>query len=256
MSTPITGVPETPELAPQKVGAVPGLTQKIMTALAALGLATSAEKVAGATILPFSNPVLISNSSNISQVSVTGLDLYHRSNATNQTWAGIEGSPYQATSRFSITIPSDSDGVLTISWDSIIGTGIAPGGTTATWFINTIPNVDQRFRLGLNGWDMNEVAFLDGVGTLNTGSPVMSWTELFNLAKSFSGTDSVTLNVLKGQVYNFDISTEAMNTTAFWQVDNLKFSFEGIPEPSMPVLLSTGIATLLMRRRRRESQEK
>ena len=85
MSTPITGVPETPELAPQKVGAVPGLTQKIMTALAALGLATSAEKVAGATILPFSNPVLISNSSNISQVSVTGLDLYHRSNATNQT---------------------------------------------------------------------------------------------------------------------------------------------------------------------------
>lgn len=52
MSTPNIGAnTESAPQAPQKVGAIPGLTKRIMTALAALGIMASAEKVEGATIV-------------------------------------------------------------------------------------------------------------------------------------------------------------------------------------------------------------
>ncbi len=83
------GAPNTesqaPESAPKKVSAVPGLGKKIMTALAAIGIATSAEQVEAATLLNFSGPDLISNSPNIAQENLNGVDLYHRSNSPNQS---------------------------------------------------------------------------------------------------------------------------------------------------------------------------
>jgi|GEM_PF-3357154 len=43
-------IAQTPQ-TPQKVGTIPGLKNTIMTALAALGIMASAEKVEGATVL-------------------------------------------------------------------------------------------------------------------------------------------------------------------------------------------------------------
>lgn len=88
-----------------------------MAAVAAMGLSNAG----GATIpLAHTSPALLSDATtNIVQfTTITNLDLRQRINAN----VGITRDVIsQATSRMIVTIPSSTDGTLTISWISTIG---------------------------------------------------------------------------------------------------------------------------------------
>lgn len=188
-----------------------------MAAVAAMGLSNAG----GATIpLAHTSPALLSDATtNIVQfTTITNLDLRQRINAN----VGITRDVIsQATSRMIVTIPSSTDGTLTISWISTIGVWNAPWAIDGEGFSNAAYNVNQVVNFGKVGGPMNKIVTFEGPKWVadNTGYITGSW---LNMTQNFSQS----INVLKGQTYNFDLWFNSVNTkNAFADSDNFVFSF-------------------------------
>lgn len=242
----LASVPKTP----QTVGGVKGLTKVVLAGLASLGIMTSAEKVEAATILPYSNPTLLSVTNNTDfrhSTTLTWIQLRMNSRSTFDGRWTLD-TPYTWTSRVSVTVPTD--GLLTISWDAKIGTGALPNADGIGFGWSDF-DVNQRAQFGISGWPMTDLAYLDGQTIRNNaGGDDVTRAEGYNVSQSFSQSVNVTAGT-----YDFDLSLEAMNTSAFTEMNNLQFSLQ-IPEPSVPLLSALWIGALTFRRKRDGKIEK
>lgn len=249
MKTPNNGV-ETSQNQPQKMWAIKGLSAKIVTALAAIGIATSVEKVEGAiTII---GPNFISGTTEQS----------------TQAWISklySDRTITESRSDFTIVITGAdalSGGILTVSWVQRVLTG-------NRWFSWTEADINHELRGGITDGATVSLATLNGPEFTNLG------------LNSFSDTNPVQ-GFKISQPFSFDITIPAGNTSysytlqslghtqnadatvmLAWSLDangdpvsGINLNFSPIPEPSSVWLLTGGAIALLMRRKREKSEEK
>lgn len=267
MSTPNIGA-NTPESAPQwphKVGAIPGLTKKIMTALAAIGLATSAEKVEGATIIPItglptgasytmSGPSLIGGWAASNTIDTTLIGTQYDSRMFDTTPRLSDTS----TDRITVSFSGIGAGTLTITGIMNARTGNIANNSNWKWFSGTNYAITQEVRFGKEGQMSSIIGSLTSIGSgkwWNAGSADFSDAEEWYA----SGNVNYTFPISWPGTYNLDNIMRRENTTGTVELENFTMNFTSVPEPSTGALVGGVLAAGLLRRRReketKETQE-
>jgi len=250
-------IAQTPQ-TPQKVGTIPGLKNTIMTALAALGIMASAEKVEGATVLIGGTlPTSTVSSSVLSPWSPANLQdiansLYGASSINNSTTTPTNGLTGTFSSTFQVSLSAGDVGAYggTLTVSGFYGGQATSGGP------NVFNDLNSRFAYQVNGGSQVNLLSFDGPRSLNNSdttptipinNPYTSFSRQINV---WAGAQSIGF-VNEMQLENIRTS----NVRVFGNSDanqGLNFSYQKnlIPEPSTMLLAGVGIGAALLRRRR------